>query len=148
MTTTVAYSTEYDPPCPVLALRVAAPQQPAGIAVVGLLDTGADLTLVPATLARTLDLPVVSRIRIAGVTGAVDHADVVAVTVELFGRILLAEAVAFGADTIVGRDVLNRLVLRLNGPRRILEVEDARASTPSSPRSRSRRRRGHAERSR
>jgi predicted aspartyl protease len=103
-------------------LRLAAPRGGAGIALLALLDTGADVTLIPERLVRTLDLPVISQVRVAGLTGTAVSADVLAVAIELFGRSFLAEAVGFGGEAIVGRDLLNRLVLRLDGPRRMLEV--------------------------
>ncbi len=136
MTAAVPYSAEYEPPCPVLTIRVAAPSGGAAFALLAVVDTGADITLVPEALARTLDLPVVSHVRIAGVTGAAARADVLAADIDLSGNRVLAEIVAFGNEAIVGRDLLNRLVLRLDGPRGILEVKGRPVSRPSGSRKR------------
>ena len=136
MTASLPYSTAYDPPCPVLTLRVAAPRRADGVALVGLVDTGADMTLIPETLGRSLGLPVVSRLGITGVTGIAERADVVAATIELAGRRVLAEVVAFGDETIVGRDLLNRLMLRLDGPGRRLEVDASKTDRRRAPISR------------
>ncbi len=126
MTAKFRYSAEHQPPCPVLPLRLAAPQGGAGIAVVALVDTGADLTLIPENLARTLDLPVVSRVRIEGILGAAESVEVLAASVELAGRSFLTEVVGFGRESIVGRSLINRLVLRLHGPKGVLSVDARR----------------------
>ena len=124
--TKIPYSAEYEPPCPVLTVRLASPPGGAGVGLVALVDTGADMTLVPEPVARILGLPVISQIRVTGVTGTAEGADVFAAAIELAGKNLLVEVVAFGEETIVGRDLLNRLVLRLHGPGKRLEVRAAR----------------------
>jgi predicted aspartyl protease len=128
VTTSVRYAADYEPPGPVLPLRLAAPQSRVGIGLVALIDTGADLTVIPDAVVRILDLPVVSQVRIAGITGASERADVLAVAIDLAGRRLLTEAVAFGGETLLGRDLLNQLVLRLDGPGKTLYVEAARTA--------------------
>ena len=121
--TKIPYSADYEPPCPVLTLRLASPLGGApGVGLVAVVDTGADMTLVPERVARVLGLPVVSHIRVVGVTGTAEGADVFAAAIELAGWDLLVEVVAFGEETIVGRDLLNRLVLRLDGPGQLLEI--------------------------
>jgi predicted aspartyl protease len=120
--TQIRYSTDYDPPCPVLALRVAAPLEGSAVALVAVVDTGADVTLIPQPVAALLGLPAIAQARIAGVTGPAQTADLFAATIELAGRTVLAEVAAFGAEAIIGRDLLSRLVLRLDGPRGLLEL--------------------------
>ena len=120
------YSADCEPSCPVLPLRVALPLGGAGVGLVAVVDTGADMTLIPEPVARILGLPVISQIRVAGVTGTAEGADVFAAAIELAGKNLLVEVVAFGEETIVGRDLLNRLVLRLDGPGKLLDIRAAR----------------------
>jgi predicted aspartyl protease len=122
----IPYSEDLEPPCPVLAVRVAAPPDGAGIGVVAVVDTGADVTLIPEAAARLLGLPAVSEIRITGVTGVAETADVCAAVMELAGHRGLAEVVAFGSEAIVGRDLLSRFVLRLDGPRQVMDIAAAR----------------------
>lgn len=116
------YSASDDPPCPVLTFRLSAPSSPIGIGLVGIIDTGADLTLVPEQTARVLALPTTSVVRLAGVTGSEVSAPVCAAEVELAGWRFLTEVIVFGDEPILGRDLLHRFVLLLNGPRRHLEL--------------------------
>ena len=118
----IPYSADCEPPCPVLTLRLSSPRGGAGVALAALVGTGADITLIPEPVAGALGLPVISQIRLAGVTGTVEGADVCAAALELAGKNLLVEVAAFGEETILGRDVLNRFVLRLDGPAELLEI--------------------------
>jgi predicted aspartyl protease len=122
----IPYAADHEPPCPVLTLRVAAPPGSAGIGLVAVVDTGADMTLIPESVARLLGLPVISQIRVAGVTGIAEGADVFAAAIELADKKLLVEVVALGEESIVGRDLLNRFVLRLDGPADLLQIGAAR----------------------
>jgi predicted aspartyl protease len=85
--------------------------------VQGLIDTGADCTLIPPHLAVSLRLPSVDRLEIMGVAGGRAHASVHAGRIEIAGVEMLARLVAFEDEVVIGRDVLNRLVAHLDGPR-------------------------------
>jgi predicted aspartyl protease len=87
------------------------------VVFLGLVDSGADCTVVPRASARALGLPAVDRIWIEGVGGAARRATVHAAHVEFAGVRRLARVVAFGAEAILGRDLLNLTVARLDGPR-------------------------------
>lgn len=82
-----------------------------------LVDTGADCTLVPHEVARALRLPAVDEIWIQGVSGEARRAIVYAARVEFARTACWARVVAFGREAILGRDLLNRTVTRLDGPR-------------------------------
>lgn len=97
-------------------MRLAAPGSEDSIVLRALLDTGADCTLVPRETARALRLPVVDEIWIEGIGGEARRAIVHAARIE-FARIsCLARVVAFGGEAILGRDLLNRTLARLDGP--------------------------------
>ena len=78
-------------------------------------ESGAALEV--TALAAALRLPAVGDLEITGVGGGGGIAPVYAARVEIAGTALVARLVAYGSDVIVGRDVLNRLVTLLDGPR-------------------------------
>jgi len=114
------YDRAYDPPAPVVPLLIAPPGGESGALVGGLLDSGADCTLIPPSLARTLRLPTVGFVEIAGVGGGGGSAPAYAGQVDLAGTRFLARLVAYEDHVIIGRDLLNRFVTTLDGLR--LEV--------------------------
>ena len=116
-----SYDAAFDPPAPVVALRVGAPGSPASVVLSALVDTGADGTVVPAALARRLRLPLVDRIVVEGVGGRRVSVGVHAASVQLSGVRCVARVVALGSEALVGRDLLSRLVAHLDGP--ALEAE-------------------------
>jgi predicted aspartyl protease len=125
------YSAGFRPPAPVLPVLLRAPNGGAGLGLLALLDTGADLSVIPSTAAVALGLPKVSTTRIVGVTGVAESTPVHAAVLEVTGEEHLLEVVAWGDEAILGRDVLNRMLLELDGPRRMLTV-----GRPPAPRRR------------
>jgi predicted aspartyl protease len=122
VTTRVPYSAEHRPPAPVLAIRVSAPSGGVGVALSALIDTGADLSVIPKAVGDALGLPVTSSTRIQGVTGVAESVHVQAAVLEVAGGKHLTEVVCYGEDTILGRDILNGFVMKLDGPRTTLEL--------------------------
>jgi predicted aspartyl protease len=111
------YDDGYEPPAPILPLRIADPSGAIDCAVPGFVDSGADCTLIPATLAQQLRLPVVGQLEIVGVGGGRGIAPIHAASVQVAGTNFLTRLVAFEDEVILGRDLLNRIVLLLDGPR-------------------------------
>jgi len=116
------YSSAFRPPAPVLSVRVGAPGREPLLGVVALVDSGADLSVIPLAAIQALELPQVGKTRIRGVTGVEESTPVHAAVLEVGGTSVLAEVVAWGDEAIVGRDVLSRFVLELNGPRETLTL--------------------------
>ena len=81
-----------------------------------LVDTGTDCTLVPSPTIRRLKLPQIDVVDFTGVGGARSRATVHAASVELGGFHLFVRAVAFDEEAILGRDVLNQIIVTLDGP--------------------------------
>jgi predicted aspartyl protease len=119
------YDGRFDPPAPVLPLRVAAPGSQEALLLLALVDTGADCTLVPRSVARQLGLPRVDRLSLEGIDGVARWAPVHAAVVQFAGRRLLAPVVSWGEDAIMGRDLANRVVALLDGPGRIVSIRPA-----------------------
>ena len=125
MTARFAYDTSLDPPAPVVPVRISGPIGEDAVMLPMLVDTGADCTLVPAPIIRQLGLPQIDVISLSGVGGPRSRAAVHAASVELGGVRVLARVVAFAEEAILGRDVLNRAVVTLDGPGLVVSVAGA-----------------------
>ncbi len=87
-----------------------------------LVDTGADISVVPDAVARELRLPAVGQITVRGVGGSLRGARVCAAEVEAGGVRSLVEVVAMGEEALVGRDLLNRWTVTLHGPQHVMDL--------------------------
>lgn len=116
----------YDPAAPVVPLRVAAPGSQAAVLVAAIVDSGADCTLIPASIPRSLGLPKVDQVDIEGIEGHAQTAPVHAALVEFAGGGVLARVVAYGTEAIVGRDLLESVTVTLAGPKRELSIRTRR----------------------
>lgn len=132
MTARIAYDVSLDPPAPVIPVRISGPIGEEAMMLPMLVDTGADCTLVPALIVRRLGLPQIDVISLTGVGGAKRRATVHATAVEFGGLRLLARVVAFVDEAILGRDLLNQIIVRLDGPGLAIFVGDH--SRPRRPR--------------
>jgi predicted aspartyl protease len=114
-------SENFDPPAPVASVTICNPETGAIVGnVLMLIDTGADATLIPRSVADQLRLvgDTSSQYELAGFDGT--HSYAVAVQAELVllrrtfrGQFLIIDQ-PFG---ILGRNVLNSIPLFLDGPR-------------------------------
>lgn len=116
------YDLTRDPPAPVLPVRIGGPGESPAVLIGFLVDSGADLTVVPQALARGLRLPEVSHVSVRGIGGILRRARVYAAEIEAAGTRTVVEVLGFGDEAIIGRDVLNRWITTLRGPQRVLEV--------------------------
>lgn len=115
----INYDTAHDPPAAVVPIRVANPiRKRLRRDVSALLDTGADITAIPAALESELHLYAVSRIRIENVDSSFNFVYTYTVRLEIGALIVPPiQVILTGLDfAIIGRDVLSRLYLLLNGP--------------------------------
>ncbi len=129
MSAEFAYDTGRIPAAPMLPLRVGAPGTEPAVTMPALVDTGADMTVLPEHLPRQIHLPLIGQITVGGVGGAERRVPVYAAQVEAAGSRRIAEVLALGREALVGRDLLNFWLLHLDGPRQVLRV-----TTPSKAR--------------
>ncbi|MBX2999645.1 MAG: hypothetical protein KF893_14095 [Caldilineaceae bacterium] len=113
------YDVTYDPPAPVAEVTVASVvNRRRRRSLPALLDTGSDITAIPYTLLDALQLYPIGQLQLEGVeanTRVVPTYAIQLTIVEL--SIPRLEVIESGLDfAVVGRDVLNRLYLLLNGP--------------------------------
>jgi hypothetical protein len=114
-------ASDVDPPAPVARVVLRHPHSGATLSDVSLLlDTGADVTLRPRTAVEQLGVPLLpdQRYELMGFDGSKSFASVVMLDLLFLrrafrGRYLLIEA----EHGILGRDILNHVALRLDGPR-------------------------------
>jgi predicted aspartyl protease len=133
--TRVVFDTAFDPPAPVLPMRISGLDEHDPAAMLRMLvDTGADCTLIPVKIARSLRLPVVDKAEIQGVGSKAQSANVHAARIRLGSLRILLRVVALGDECLVGRDILNRLVLHLDGPTQTLQISSQAKPRPKRPR--------------
>lgn len=113
----VPYSSDHEPPAPVVPVALRSPVSEDTIVVRALIDSGADVSVVPSAVADVLDLPVVATTKVGGIVGEVE-APVHAVELTISDTTLLVRVVGLGDEVLVGRDVLARFVVTLDGLRR------------------------------
>lgn len=123
------YDPSYRPPVPVVEIRIGAPEEAFTVGpLLAIVDTGADGTLIPVQLIRQLSsLPAVNRKTLRSQWGEARVVRTYWVDLEVAGiRLPAIEIIAdtLSDEVILGRNVLNRLKLFLDGPRTMLDVTD------------------------
>lgn len=113
-----AYTQKFasDPPGPYVSVRLSSAT--ATRDVEGLLDTGADQTLIPIVTARALGLRQIGDVRVGGVSGDWREEPLYVVDVT-FGELTFSALPVIGSPwpiVLIGRDILNELVVTFDGP--------------------------------
>lgn len=125
------YSTRYLPPAPVLEVSFISTQTDEAIGpFTALVDTGTDVTAVPMRIVQSLQAPLARQALVAAHWGerllvSLFTLDVRIGEWRLPGIDVIGDA--HGQEIILGRDVLNRLWLGLDGPALITEVAEKRS---------------------
>lgn len=121
-----AYNTRYVPPAPHLEIRLAVPDEAFRMApLTVLVDTGADATIIPLRYIEPFGAQIDNRKYLRSQWGERRIVDVYLLDVQVGDlRLPLIEIVADerGTEAILGRSVLNRLTMVLDGPQQVLEI--------------------------
>jgi hypothetical protein len=121
MSTTQAYSREHHPPAPVLDIYLSAPDSYEWHGPFqAQLDSGADVTIIPVALIADLRVPAIDEIALVSQWRDRHVMRLFQVDIRIADLLLPAVDVAsdrWSDEILLGRNVLNRLDLRLEGPK-------------------------------
>ncbi len=120
------YSNDYSPAAPIVEVYIGtAGTRPTVGPLIALIDTGADLTIVPLSYLQQIKAPRISQGQVRSLWGDTQTVDVYAVALAIQGLQFSALQVLADAtepEIILGRTVLNRLKIVLDGPSAMLEL--------------------------
>jgi len=130
------YDQDSWPPFPTIEIIIANPfDDQATDPLPAKVDTGADMTVIPRRLAAKLGLTPFSRVLVQGFRGQPEVMRTYPADVNVndyiveFVELILNET---ENELLLGRDVLNELVLVLNGPASVIEVVQNRPERSDS----------------
>ncbi len=125
--TSYLYSTTYEPAAPVLEIKVYSPDQiKPEVSLTALADYGADATMIPRDLLKKIGARYAETRQLRGVSGLAYPVKLYLVTVRIARHTIYgirAVAIEPKSEPIIGRDVLNQLVVTLDGPATTTEVQ-------------------------
>jgi predicted aspartyl protease len=122
------YSDEFVTPAPFVHLFLANPSDGTTTeAFPAQIDSGADRSVIPSALIEQLHLQPMRKLPVAGLGSDVQHLDTYFVAAQIRGakpRSLEVIAVDHEPFVLLGRDLLNEFRITLDGPNRMLEIDD------------------------
>ena len=126
----IPYDPAYDPPAPVLSIRLAAPGEPPQVRPLSaVVDTGSDGTLIPTHYLEQVEAIDVGDAILHGVLGEAREIHLYEVDLHI-GALLLPSVVVVGDDqgseVLLGRNVLNKLIILLDGQNSETELFEKR----------------------
>jgi len=123
---TYPYDIAFDPPMPVVEVQIHAPgHEPLPRTFSALVDSGADGTLIPVNLLEAAGARYVGEARLRGITGTSLRVDIYLLNLRVgsqWVRGVRVAAVTEPAEIVLGRNVLNHLVITLNGLAGVTEI--------------------------
>lgn len=122
-----AYDPAFSPPAPVADVTVVNPTTGVNSgALRGKLDSGADVTVIPQRLVAELGMTPRGRIWTRGYDGTYAQRLIyyVRLTVESFDLLTVRCIAADRVDVLLGRNVLNRFIITLDGKNLTFELKD------------------------
>ncbi len=122
---TFPYDASFDPPAPILPVGASSAHVAEGVTVPAFVDSGADLSAMPATVARKLGLSQVGETAVSGPLGGARLCPLFSVSLWVPGvKAVSVEAVLWQEPyLLLGRDALNEWKVTLDGPQGSLGIE-------------------------
>jgi predicted aspartyl protease len=128
----IPYDSAYDPPAPVLSIRLAAPGEPPQVRPLSVVvDTGSDGTLIPTHYLEQVEAIDLGDAILHGVLGEAREVHLYEVDLHIGARLLPSVIVVGddqGSEVLLGRNVLNKLILLLDGQTGETELFETRPS--------------------
>lgn len=123
---TYEYDQTYDPPMPIVEIGLTVlGRTDAETTVTALIDSGSDGTLIPIDILEAIGARYLDKARIRSILGNSQAVNLYLVSLRLGQQQIHAArvvAIAAGDEIILGRNVLNELVIILNGPASVTEI--------------------------
>ncbi len=113
------YSRDFDPPAPVIELSISIPLSNASTSSVALVDSGADITVIPERIISRLKLRRVDSMLASGFGKDIIEAPAYSAILSIEGILKpkIYRILSWNNDyALIGRDLLNKLIAVLNGP--------------------------------
>ena len=126
----IPYDSNYAPPAPVLKFRLAVPgDTPQGDPLTGIVDTGSDGTLIPSRYLEAIEAIGIGDGILYGVLGEARNVHLYEADIYIENLTLPSVVVVgddFGDEIVIGRNILNRLILLLDGHRSLTDLLERR----------------------
>jgi len=107
----------FSPPAPVVSATLRNPETGTTRGVLLLIDSGADVTLLPRSAVDALGIQGSGTYELMGFDGATSFADAVRADLLFLNKTFKGQFLLVNQEVgILGRDVLNRVALLLDGP--------------------------------
>lgn len=127
---TYDYDQSFTPSMPVIEVHLIAPESnQSGKPITALVDSGSDSSMMPIDMLDEIEALSVGTAVMRGIWGERRRVNTYLVTVQVgnyFIRGVRVSGVAADMDAILGRNVLNELVLVMNGPGNVIELPISR----------------------
>jgi predicted aspartyl protease len=122
------YDSTYQPPAPIVEIEIDGYHASFGSRRLwAMVDSGADATMIPLEFLNVVGATYQETLWMHSVSGVRIEVDLYLVAVRIGANLVRGVhvvAVPAGSEALIGRDVLNLLVLTLDGPAAIVSVQD------------------------
>ena len=122
---TFAYDTAYDPAIPICSVTISTTEDGREVALDAIIDTGADATMIPTGFLRRIGARRVFETGLRSQWGErrsvfLYLVDLAIDDIVLPGVYVVGEEI--GDEAVLGRNVLNKLMMNLDGPKQVAAI--------------------------